>query len=97
MSLLGIVKPPVYQDIALKAEHLRQLGLSASRIAVALDVTDKTVAKALAWKLTRPRVTKSDKDLFRARSEEQRIVYPQPPRQSQQFANYTVQTSGFCF
>jgi len=49
MSLLEIVKPPVYQDIALKAGHLHQLGLSASRIAAALGVTDKTVAKALAW------------------------------------------------
>jgi hypothetical protein len=40
---------PLYQKIAPKAEHLRALGLNASRIARHLRVTDKTVAKALSW------------------------------------------------
>ncbi len=37
----------IYQDIAEKALHLRQLGMSASAIAQALHVSDKTVAKAI--------------------------------------------------
>jgi hypothetical protein len=37
---------PVYQRIAAKAQHLRELGMSAKAIARALGVSDKTVAQA---------------------------------------------------
>jgi hypothetical protein len=40
---------PVYQKIAKRALQLRQLGLSNSAIAEKLNVTDKTVAKSIAW------------------------------------------------
>jgi DNA-binding CsgD family transcriptional regulator len=40
---------PIYQQIAAKALHLKQLGMSCSAIARRLSVTDKTVAKALRW------------------------------------------------
>jgi len=43
---------PVYQRIAAKAAHLHELGLSPWAIGHKLGVTNKTVAKALAW-LTR--------------------------------------------
>ncbi len=39
---------PVYRRIARSARQLRTLGLSLSAIAAALDVSDKTVAKAIA-------------------------------------------------
>lgn len=42
-------EPPAYQRIARKALHLRELGLSDRTIAGRLGVTDKTVAKAIAW------------------------------------------------
>jgi transposase len=40
---------PVYQQIAPKAVQLQQLGMSNSAIAKRLKITDKTVAKAVAW------------------------------------------------
>jgi hypothetical protein len=40
---------PIYQQIALKAFHLKQLGMNDSAIARSLGVTDKTVAKAVDW------------------------------------------------
>jgi hypothetical protein len=40
---------PVYQQIAPKAKHLRELGMSHKAIARALGVNDKTVTKAIAW------------------------------------------------
>ena len=40
---------PIYEQIAVKALQLRQLGLSDTAIARRLSVTDKTVAKAVAW------------------------------------------------
>ena len=40
---------PAYQRIAQKAVVLQRLGLSLSRIATALGVTDKTIAKAITW------------------------------------------------
>lgn len=40
---------PMYQQIAAKACHLRELRMSNRAIARALEVTDKTAAKALAW------------------------------------------------
>ena len=46
--LLEANPPPVYQRIATQARRLRDLGLSHSRIAQNLGVTDKTVAKAIA-------------------------------------------------
>ena len=39
---------PTYQRIAEKALHLERLGLSRSRIAAQLGVSDKTVSKAIA-------------------------------------------------
>jgi orotate phosphoribosyltransferase-like protein len=41
--------PPVYQRIATKALHLRELGLSDRVIAQRLSVSDKTVGKAIRW------------------------------------------------
>jgi len=40
---------PTYQRIAAKALRLEQLGMSCSAIARRLGVSDKTVAKAVAW------------------------------------------------
>ena len=40
---------PVYQRIAVKALQLQELGLSDRVIARRLHVTDKTVAKGIAW------------------------------------------------
>ena len=42
-------EPPVYQRIAQKALHLRELGLSDRVIAQRLGVSDKTVGKAIRW------------------------------------------------
>jgi len=42
-------EPPVYQRIATKALHLRELGLSDRVIAQRLGVSDKTVGKAIRW------------------------------------------------
>jgi hypothetical protein len=44
---MGVVS--VYQQIAPKAVQLQQLGMSDSAIAKRLGITDKTVAKAIAW------------------------------------------------
>lgn len=41
--------PPLYQRVARKSVHLKQLGLSLTAIALKLGVTDKTVAKAISW------------------------------------------------
>ncbi len=48
-ALVDATAAPVFQCIAPKALHLRQLGLSLSAIAKRLGVTGKTVAKAIAW------------------------------------------------
>jgi hypothetical protein len=40
---------PLYQRISAEVQRLRALGLSFSLIAAALEVSDKTAAKALAW------------------------------------------------
>ncbi len=48
-ALLETAEAPAYQRIAQEAKHLQQLGLSLSRIAKHLGVTDKTVAKAIRW------------------------------------------------
>ena len=49
MALLETAKTPVYQQIASKALHLRELGLSDRVIAARLGVTDKTVARSVRW------------------------------------------------
>ncbi|MHB1193735.1 MAG: hypothetical protein ACYC6F_11885 [Longimicrobiales bacterium] len=46
---MDTLDPPTYQQIALKARHLRELGLSDRTIARRLGVTDKSVAKAIRW------------------------------------------------
>jgi hypothetical protein len=43
-------EPPEYQRISAKAKLLNRLGMSNVQIAAALDVDDKTVAKALRWR-----------------------------------------------
>ncbi len=48
-ALLETAEAPAYQRIAQQAKHLQQLGLSLSRTARQLGVTDKTVAKAIRW------------------------------------------------
>ena len=51
VDLLEAERVPLYQEIAPKAVHLRALGLNLSRIGRHLGVDDKTVAKALSWRL----------------------------------------------
>jgi hypothetical protein len=47
--LLETKESPKYQQIAEKALHLNQLGVSNEAIARHFDVDGKTVAKALRW------------------------------------------------
>lgn len=49
VALLDTAERPVYQRIASKALHLRELGLSDRVIAQRLGVSDKTVGKAIQW------------------------------------------------
>jgi DNA-binding NarL/FixJ family response regulator len=51
VALLEAEQPPRYQQIAEKAIHLNQLGLSNEAIARHLGVDGKTVAKALRWSM----------------------------------------------
>lgn len=62
--LLDTGAAPVYQKIASKALHLQQLGLSFSAIAKRIGVTDKTVAKAIAW-LRRVASHQDEKEVIR--------------------------------
>jgi len=48
-AILDAGAAPIYQQIAPKAVQLKQLGMSSSAIGRRLGVTDKTVAKAIAW------------------------------------------------
>jgi len=48
-ALLHSAERPIYQQIGSKALQLRGLGFSDRLIAKRLRVTDKTVAKAVAW------------------------------------------------
>jgi len=48
-TLLETLPAPVYQQIAPQATHLRELGMSNKAIAAALSVSDKTIAKAVAY------------------------------------------------
>jgi hypothetical protein len=48
LAFVLVARPPfVYQQVAEKARELSRLGMSATIIARMLNVTDKTVAKAL--------------------------------------------------
>ena len=49
VPILEIRPPPVYQRIALKAQHLQELGLSQTEIGRRLGVDRWTVGKALRW------------------------------------------------
>ena len=49
MPLVDTEERPVYQRIATKALHLRELGLSDRMIAQRLGVSDKTAGKAIRW------------------------------------------------
>ena len=48
-AILDTAPAPAYQQIAAKALQLQQLGMSNSEIAKRLKITDKSVAKAIAW------------------------------------------------
>ena len=49
VALLETEARPLYQQVARKALHLQELGLSYCAIALRLKVDDKTVAKAIRW------------------------------------------------
>ena len=49
VEILDTAPPPLYQRIARQARQLTDLGLSRRRIAQKLGVTDKTIARAIAW------------------------------------------------
>jgi hypothetical protein len=49
VALVDAVAPPPYQLIAARANQLSRLGLTNVQVARALGVSDKTVAKAIAW------------------------------------------------
>jgi hypothetical protein len=51
-SLLESRDPFPYQAIAVRAQQLRRLGMSAASIGRALGVTDKTVAKSIRWSVS---------------------------------------------
>ena len=42
-------QPPVYQQIAVKAVHLRELGMNLPEISKKLGVDRWTVGKAVRW------------------------------------------------
>jgi DNA-binding NarL/FixJ family response regulator len=48
-AILDTDTPPIYEKIAPRALQLQRLGMSSSAIAKRLGITDKTVAKAIAW------------------------------------------------
>jgi hypothetical protein len=47
--LADAAEPPLYQQIARRTLHLRELGRSHRSIAKRLKVDEKTVAKAIRW------------------------------------------------
>jgi hypothetical protein len=53
VAFLETVEPPRYRQIAEKALHLNQLGLSNEAIARRIGVDGKTVAKVLRWMMGR--------------------------------------------
>ena len=57
VDLLEVTEVPTYQQIANKALHLRQLGMSLEGIGGALGVSHTTAGKAVRW-AARPRAAK---------------------------------------
>ena len=55
MQVSQIESPPAYQRIAPRAIVLHQLGLSDTAIGRRLGVSDKTIAKAIQWRLEQRR------------------------------------------
>jgi len=55
MQVGQVKSPPFYQRIAPQSYSLRQLGLHDSAIARRLGVSDKTIAKAIQWRLEQRR------------------------------------------
>lgn len=51
MALLETAEPPVYQRIAVRAKQLSRLGLSNVQIGRALGVSDRTIRKAVEWRV----------------------------------------------
>ena len=49
VALIDTAQPPIYQRIAAEVLQLFRLGLSSTKIAKALHVSDKTVTKAIDW------------------------------------------------
>jgi hypothetical protein len=49
IPIIGSTEQPVYQRIAGKVLHLSGLGMSLSKIAEVLGVTDKTASKAVRF------------------------------------------------
>ena len=49
VPILEIKPPPVYQRIAKKANHLRDLGMTQAEIGRRLGIDRWTVGKALRW------------------------------------------------
>jgi len=49
VALMETEARPLYQQVAHRALHLREPGLSYRAIARNLDADDKTVAKAIQW------------------------------------------------
>ena len=48
-TILTETRQPIYQGIARKSLHLKELGFSNRKIAIRLCVDEKTVAKAIRW------------------------------------------------
>ncbi len=49
VPILEIKPPPVYQQIAPKAKHMQELGMSQAAIGLRLGVDRWTIGKALQW------------------------------------------------
>jgi DNA-binding CsgD family transcriptional regulator len=49
ISIIGTREPPVYQQIAARAVHLRELGMTYPEISEKLGVDRWTVGKAVRW------------------------------------------------
>jgi len=49
IPIIEIREPPVYQQIAAKATHLRELGMAYSEISEKLGVDRWTAGKAVRW------------------------------------------------
>jgi DNA-binding transcriptional regulator LsrR (DeoR family) len=49
VPILAVKPPPVYQRIAPKARHLKELGFTQAEIGQRLGVDRWTVGKALRW------------------------------------------------